>query len=255
MANSYTNVGQVQQVNGENSTTWGDFTDTNWDINYLLIAGVSNQAITVADVTPASVNGVADAGKSLIFVTSGALTGNRALIVPTTTRRYLVKNNCTGAYTMTVKTVAGTGVVVPQGGCLDLYSDGTNIVQGVNLLGMGGISTSSANLYTAQQNFSTATLTDGASIAWDLSASQVAKVTLGGNRALANPTNMIDGGTYILRVIQDGTGSRTLAYGANYDFGAAGTPVLTTTAAKMDVITCVSNGTKMYCSISKGFTA
>lgn len=44
----------------------------------------------------------------------------------------------------------------------------------------------------------------------------MAKVTLGGSRMLDNPTNMTDGATYILRVIQDGAGSRTLAYGANY---------------------------------------
>lgn len=128
MANSFTTVGQIEQVNGENSTTWGDFTDTNWDINNLLIAGLSSQAITVADVTPADVNGVADAGKNCMFKTTGILTGNRSLIVPTKPRKYIVWNTCSGAYTMTVKTVAGTGIVVPQNSVAILECDGTNII-------------------------------------------------------------------------------------------------------------------------------
>ena len=64
-----------------------------------------------------------------------------------------------------------------------------------------------------------ATLTDGATIAWDVSTSPVAKVTLAGNRTLAAPTNAIANGQYIaLLVIQDGTGSRTLTWNAVYEF-------------------------------------
>ncbi len=128
MANTFTNVGLIQQVNGENSGTWGDFVDTDWDITTLLVGGVSTQSITVADVTPANVDGVADAGKSNTFVCSGVLTGNRALILPTKPRQFIVQNNCTGAFTLTVKTAAGTGVVVPQGGSVHVCCDGTNIV-------------------------------------------------------------------------------------------------------------------------------
>jgi hypothetical protein len=108
--------------------------------------------------------------------------------------------------------------------------------------------------YAKQQNFGTATLTDGANISWDLDTEQVAKVTLAGNRTLDNPTNMIDGGTYIVRVIQDGTGSRTLSYGANYKWVGGVAPVLTTTASAIDIITFTSDGTNMYGVISQGFS-
>ncbi len=128
MANSFTNVGLIQQVNGENSGTWGDYVDTDWDIVTLLVGGVSAQSVTVADVTPANVDGTADAGKSNTFVCSGVLTGNRALILPTKPRQFIVTNNCTGAFTLTVKTAAGTGVVIPQTGTVHLYCDGTNIL-------------------------------------------------------------------------------------------------------------------------------
>lgn len=99
----------------------------------------------------------------------------------------------------------------------------------------------------------TQTLTDAATIAWDMSLGEVATVTLGGNRTLGAPTNLVDGGTYILRVIQDGTGTRTLAYNAVFKWPAATAPVLTTTAAAVDVLTFVSDGTNLYGVAQKGF--
>lgn len=90
-----------------------------------------------------------------------------------------------------------------------------------------------------------ATLTDGATIAWDVSTSPVAKVTLGGNRTLSAPTNPINSGQYIaLLVIQDGTGSRTLTWNAVYEFKDDTAPTLTTTASQGDLFTFRYNGTK-----------
>jgi hypothetical protein len=56
------------------------------------------------------------------------------------------------------------------------------------------------------------TLTDGATINWDMSLATAATVTLGGNRTLATPTNIQIGQTYKLVVKQDATGSRTLTF-------------------------------------------
>jgi hypothetical protein len=103
-----------------------------------------------------------------------------------------------------------------------------------------------ANEYTKTQNFNATTLTDAANISWDLESNQVAKVTLAGNRTLDNPTNMVDGATYILRVIQDGTGSRTLAYGSAYKWAGGTAPTMTTTAAAIDILTFISDGTNMF---------
>ena len=100
-----------------------------------------------------------------------------------------------------------------------------------------------AQSFSAQQYATEATLTDGASIAWNLNAAQEAKVTLAGNRAMANPTNQHAGAWYHLRVIQDATGTRTLTYGTSYKFGTAGAPTLTTTANGEDVLAFRSNGT------------
>jgi len=63
----------------------------------------------------------------------GVLTGNRNVIVPATVQQYWINNNTTGAFTLTVKTSAGTGVSVPQGGAAILYCNGTNVVNAQTL--------------------------------------------------------------------------------------------------------------------------
>lgn len=98
------------------------------------------------------------------------------------------------------------------------------------------------------------TLTDGATINWDMASGYNAKVTLGGNRTMAAPTNVIVGITYSLDVIQDGTGSRTVTWNAAFNWGTAGTPTLTTTASKIDTVSCKAYATNnLFCNINKGF--
>lgn len=59
---------------------------------------------------------------------SGALTGNINVIVPNGPQCWAVTNNTSGAYTLTVKTTAGSGVVVSQGSAGLLSADGTNVI-------------------------------------------------------------------------------------------------------------------------------
>ena len=77
-------------------------------------------------------------------------------------------------------------------------------------------------------------LTDGATITPDFAAGQNFSVTLGGNRTLANPSNIVAGQTGSIVVTQDGTGSRTLAYGTFWDFAGGTAPTLTTSANAVD---------------------
>lgn len=108
------------------------------------------------------------------------------------------------------------------------------------------VHTDVANEYTRAQNFNATTLEDTATISWNLAQNQVANVTLAGNRTLANPTNMVDGATYILIVNQDSAGSRTLTFDTAYKFEAGVTPVLTSATASVDILTFISDGTSMY---------
>ena len=103
-----------------------------------------------------------------------------------------------------------------------------------------------AQEFTKTQNFNLTTLTDASTVAWDCSANQVCKVTLGGNRTLGNPTNVVDGATYILIVKQPGSGGpRTLSYASQYKWPADAAPTLSTTANYVDLLCFVADGTNM----------
>ena len=91
-----------------------------------------------------------------------------------------------------------------------------------------------AQTFTAAQRGAVVALTDGATITPDFAAGNNYSVTLGGNRTLANPTNIVAGQSGVITVTQDGTGGRTLAFGSYFKFAAGAAPTLTTTAAAVD---------------------
>ena len=78
-------------------------------------------------------------------------------------------------------------------------------------------------------------LTDAATITWDVQAMPITKVTLTDNRILAAPTNGAAGQFISLLIIQDATGSRTLTWNAVFEFPLEAAPVLTATADLADL--------------------
>lgn len=65
-----------------------------------------------------------------ILDVSGTLVSNATLIAPTIDGlRYVVTNNTTGAFTLTIKYATGTGVAVAQTKTARVYGNGTNIVR------------------------------------------------------------------------------------------------------------------------------
>ena len=98
----------------------------------LILGATAAVAITVADVTLTQVQ-----WNNVAVKLTGALTGNRNLILPLNPNSatvavgglFVVDNETSGAFNITVKTVAvgSTGVIVPQGLRTLLYSDGTNV--------------------------------------------------------------------------------------------------------------------------------
>ena len=99
---------------------------------------------------------------------------------------------------------------------------------------------SDAKANTVQQ-----TLTDAATIAWDTSLGRVATVTLGASRTFGAPTNL-KVGTYILHVIQGGTGSYTITWNGVFKWTAATAPTLSTAVGRRDIFSFISDGTNLY---------
>jgi hypothetical protein len=109
-----------------------------------------------------------------------------------------------------------------------------------------------AQSFTAAQRGAISALTDGSTITPDFAVANNFSVTLGGNRTLANPTNLTAGQSGSIFITQDGTGSRTLAYGSYWDFAGGTAPTLSTTASAVDRIDYVVRTTT---SIHAVFTA
>ena len=89
-----------------------------------------------------------------------------------------------------------------------------------------------------------ADLTFDATQDWDVRASPVAKVTLTNNVTFDAPTNPTTGQYISIVCIQDGTGSRTIAWNAVFEFKDDTAPTATTTASKGDMFTFRYNGSK-----------
>jgi len=152
---------------------------------------------------------------------------------------------------------SGSSVVVPDGGLTFGSTAISSTAAELNYNDLATLGTTAASkVFTADANGLTKvsgavlntedTLTDQSTIAWDVIASPVAKVTLAGNRTIAAPsgTTPAAGQFVSLLVIQDGTGSRTITWNAVYEFASDTAPTLTTTANLGDIFIFRYNGSK-----------
>jgi len=179
--------------------------------------------MTAPKITGGTITGVTF---SSIVVTGGSITGITDLAVA---------DGGTGASTL-------TGIIKGSGtSALTTATAGTDYA---------GIDT--AQTFTKGQRGEITALTDGSSITPDLADSNNFSVTLGGNRTLANPSNIVAGQSGSIFVTQDGTGSRTLAYGSYWDFAGGTAPTLSTSANAVDRIDYV---VRTSTSIHAVFTA
>lgn len=96
--------------------------------------------------------------------------------------------------------------------------------------------TNAVQSFSVAQRGTVSALTDGTTITPDFAAANNFSLTIGGNRTLANPTNLTAGQSGVIVITQDGTGSRTLAYGSYWKFASGTAPTLTTTASAVDVL-------------------
>ena len=200
----------------------GTYTMTAPKITGGTITGVTYTNIVV---TGGSVTGVTFSS-SAATITGGSITGITDLAVA---------DGGTGASTL-------TGIIKGSGtSALTTATAGTDYA---------GIDT--AQTFTKGQRGEITALTDGATITPDFADSNNFSVTLGGNRTLANPTNITAGQSGSIFITQDGTGSRTLAYGSYFDFAGGTAPTLSTTAAAVDRIDYIVRTTT---SIHAVFTA
>lgn len=123
------------------------------------ISGLSGSSVTLTTL---------QASKERITL-AGTLSANINVILPAWIKLWTVVNNCTGAFSVTVKTPSGTGVSIPAGSSAFVYGDGTNIVAALDatLAAIGNLPTA-ANKLPYFSAVDVAALTDLTSVGRDI---------------------------------------------------------------------------------------
>ena len=140
MASTYSSNLKIELIaTGEQVNTWGATTNTNLGTALEeAIVGYANANFAAdTDLTLSITNSnAAQTARNLVLnvTSSTSLTSTWNLIVPTIEKPYIIQNNTTGGQSIVVKTVAGTGVTVPNGKKAFVYTNGTNVVSAIDYL-------------------------------------------------------------------------------------------------------------------------
>ena len=241
--------------------------DTGKAESSITISATGGITSSAADLTDASIDLDLDIASLPSEATPAS--GDQLIIFDGTQNKKVDWNLLPGAGGGEVNTISSVGgdtslVSGKVGADLQIKSInfGTNLsVSGVTSTGFtldaatGTLDTTQVNGWSGQQYFDSTTLTFSSNISWDLDLNQVTELTLTGNATLNNPTNIQNGSTYILHVVQDGTGAHTLAFGTNYKFVGDAVPVITSNANHRDIFTFTAIGGKLYGTYVQGFTS
>jgi hypothetical protein len=177
--------------------------------------------IAAVSISTANVTLTAAQARCKIIVLSGTLTGDRSLIVPDR-GVWIVDDNTSGSFTVTVKTASGTGATTTQGSASIFFSDGTN----VGSIAGGGAGSNS---------FSTISVSGQSDVVADSSTDTLTLV------AGTNVSITTNAGTDTITISASGTGGGI----------TLGTPQASTSGTSKD-FTSIPSGTKRITVMFKG---
>jgi hypothetical protein len=127
MASSYTTSLKIQQIGaGEQSGIWGSTTNTNWNLIEQAVTGVAQITMANANYTLSSLNGVSDEARCMVIVATGTNSAIYQIVAPLVKKFYIVNNNTTGGFAVTIGGTTGSIVSIPNGVVGQVYCDGTN---------------------------------------------------------------------------------------------------------------------------------
>ena len=128
MASTYSTSLRIQLIGtGEQSGVWGSTTNTN--LGTLIeqaITGVQTITLSGTSLTLTSLNGVVDQARNAVLIFNGSPSGAFTLTTPAVPKLYVIYNNTTGGYSITITTGSGSTIIIPAGSTYSVYCDGTN---------------------------------------------------------------------------------------------------------------------------------
>ena len=171
-------------------------------------------------------------GSNLVDATPATdITGKADLAGPTFTGVPAAPTASSGTNTTQIATTAFVTAAVPD---VSGKANTSDIGSTIQAFDADTAKTDTAQTFTAAQRGTITTLTPGTTVTPDLAVSNNFTLTPAQNTTIANPTNITAGQSGSIFIVQDGTGSRTAAWGSQWDFAAGTAPSLTTTAAGVD---------------------
>ncbi len=209
----------------------------------------STASITIGTIPNLTAGTTTSTAANITNGTIQTLTSSTATITGGTFSGLL--NSSTGTFSGAINSTAGTIANLTT-----TLSGDVTISSGTSTVSTRVAVVNTAQEYTATHNFNATSLTisTGSTIAWDLSANQVAKLEVTTNSTLSTPTNPVDGATYMLVVTQGTAGSNTLSFSTAYKFPGGNAPTLSVGSGDVDVLAFVSNGTVLYGVTSQDFS-
>jgi hypothetical protein len=128
MASTYSTSLKLELIgNGDQSGTWGNTTNNN--LGTLLeqaITGVQSITMLNANYTLTSYNGTSDEARNAVLVVGGTNSAVRQIITPLVEKLYIITNNTSGGYAISIGGATGSTVTIPNGVTAQAYCDGTN---------------------------------------------------------------------------------------------------------------------------------
>ena len=138
---------------------------------------------------------------------------------------------------------------------LQTAANGTDVEWTSNVDVPGTLDVTGIGTFDAATRGAISTLSYSATVTPDFAVANQFTLTLTGNATLANPSNLTAGQSGVIYLVQDGTGSRTLAFGSQYDFEGGTAPTLSTAASSVDVLVySVRTTGSIVCRLLKAFS-
>ena len=111
----------------------GNKTNNNLNLVQQAVAGYQSIDVASADVTLAMTDGTISNARNATLKFTGTLAANRTITLPDSIEKVfnVVDGTDHAGNTLTFKTASGTGVLLCEGNCYVLYSDGTNMEKAV----------------------------------------------------------------------------------------------------------------------------